>query len=129
MTQAGPRALGVAAGLLALAVPAAALACRCAPPSAARALRLADTVVLARVEAVSGASHRLVVRESWKKRQPARIIVSGEGTNCDQPLAQGKEYLLYLTAKPGGGFTTGRCAGNLPSEQAAERLKGLRRLS
>lgn len=125
--QVGRRALGATAALVALATSSAALACRCAPLSPARALKLADAVVLARVEAASGGSHRLAVRESWKRRQPQRMVVFGEGTNCDLVLTPGREYLLYLTAKPSGGFTTSRCSGNLPAEQAGERLRSLRR--
>ena len=119
--------LGAAVALFALVTSSAALACRCAPLSAARALKLADAVVLARVETASGGTHRLAVRQSWKRRQSGRMVVSGEGTNCDLTLTPGREYLLYLTAKPGGGFTTNRCSGNLPAEQAGQRLRSLRR--
>jgi hypothetical protein len=118
------------AAVVALATPTAALACRCRTRTPAETFRVADAVVLARVEAAVDLGRvrrfRLTVSEAWKGARPGRIAITIARASCFEDLAVGRDYLLYLQAGSDGSLVTNRCFGNLPAERAGERLRALR---
>lgn len=128
----GRHALAVMLGLLLAG--GAAQACRCIEPGPAAAYRGADAVVTAQVlqvtgdpEGPGGAVARLVVDRSWKAALAGEIEVATAST-CAYPFAAGQGVLVYLQRAQGStAWTSARCRGNRPLDNAAPALQWLQR--
>ena len=94
----------------------AALACRCREPTAARAVQLADAVVLGRVTSVREVNalrtvFSVEVSRAWKRPLTGQVTIE-TGTTCALPAETGRTYLIYLRRGLNGEFYTRRCMGD-----------------
>ena len=134
------KVLRISVFVLAVMLPAPALACRCTEPKSVRgAYQKARAVVVARVLEVHGESRLdgltavLSVSQAWKKDVPPQLTIVS-GTTCRYDLEPNRDYLLYLTHDPkmlGGRddetYTTGICLGNKPLAEAKKAVEWLQK--
>ena len=105
--------------------------CRCVNASLNAYYRRADAVVTAQVVSVStdaaqNTTARLEISEAWKKALPSAVEVI-TGSTCAYEMQAGESHLLYLQAASAGQFSTMKCQGNLPSDQAGKSKNWLKR--
>lgn len=125
--------LRAAACLLLASASSLTWACRCVEPGPTAAYRTAQGVVHVSVLAVSGdaegpggATASLSVQLAWKA-DAAQTIEVHTSTTCAYLFQPGREYLVYLRQTAGStAYTTRRCMGNKPIEQAKAQLDWLR---
>ena len=136
-----PRLFAVLIASAAL-LPAAAVACSCAPPAApARALEGAHAVFEARVisgphgasEGEDGApffgtvTYELEVLRSWKGSPEPRATVGtpSQGSMCGRSYSKGGRYLFYAMQGKDGRLSDSMCSRTRPSDGAAEDFEVL----
>ncbi len=120
----------LAAAIILLLAPSAAVACRCKEPTEiAGSYKRSVAVVRAKVSNVTpnpkidGLTVILQVSDVWKTSLPQMITVQ-TGTDCRFPFEEGGEYLVVLL-KMQDGYTTGRCLGNRPIQEAKGAMEWL----
>jgi hypothetical protein len=117
------------AATLAFAGPA--WACRCPPQTPQSAYRMADAVVLVRIDASKDVDryrrvYQVAVERAWK-RQLARPEIATRRTTCMLDMKPGARYLVYVTQRRGGDPESSLCSGSLPLEKAGEAIAWLDR--
>lgn len=118
--------------LLAL-VSSAAFACRCVPPTIAKAYGAAELIITGSIRKVDGvfddpdgAQVTIDVQENWKGMTSELLDVNTR-SNCAYHFKVGRSYLIFVrkdaTTKR---LTTNICVGNRPIEEAGAAISWLR---
>ncbi|HET7539478.1 MAG TPA: hypothetical protein VFK05_06390 [Polyangiaceae bacterium] len=106
-------------------------ACRCVEPNAPVAMyRSADAVVVAKVVKrdrrpdIDGFTLSLFVERAWKSEIDQEVLIT-TGTDCQYAAEPERKHLMFLTRAAPPVFTTGKCMGNRPLDEATKLIDWL----